>query len=65
MGQKMMLTLTAPGEAAIIVADVVVEVETRLDHLAVSVAALGDEDVTVLELNVLGAKVEVDHCCGL
>lgn len=60
----MLLTLTAPGEATIIVADVVVEVETRLNHLAFTVAALGDEDVTVLELNVLGAKVEVDHCCG-
>jgi hypothetical protein len=61
----MLLTLTAPGEATIIVSDVVVEVETRLNHIAVTVAALGDEDVAVLKLNVLGAKVEVDHCCGL
>jgi hypothetical protein len=56
--------LATPLERAVVVANVVVEVEARVDLLAVFVGALADEDVAVLELNVLGAKVEVDHDDG-
>lgn len=58
-------TLAAPLEGAIIVSDVVVQIEARLFIIAVYVGELGDQDVAILEGNVLGAEVKVNHACKL
>lgn len=58
------LTFAAPVESTVVVADVVVEVKARLLRLTISVVALSNEDVTVLELDIGRALVEVDHFCG-
>lgn len=52
-------------EGAVVVSDVVVEVELPIDIVAVLVGDLGVEDVAVLEGDVLGAEVEVRHCGGM
>jgi hypothetical protein len=65
VGSRAGEALTTPLESTIVVADVVVKIESRLDVLVLAVTALGVEDVAVLEPDVLGALVEVDHFCGL
>lgn len=55
------LTLTTPLEGAVVVANKTVEVNLSINFLAVSVGELALEDVAVVELKVLGAKVE-SHC---
>jgi hypothetical protein len=52
--------LATPVESTVVVANVVVEVKTRLLRLAISVVALSNEDVTVLELDIGRALVKVD-----
>jgi hypothetical protein len=53
-----------PLKRSVVVSNVVVEVELRVNHFAILVGALAHQDVAVLELNVLGAHVEVDHDDG-
>ena len=55
------MTFTAPYEGAVVVSNIVVEIELRVHVIAFPVADLGVEDVAVLEGDVLGTEVKVRH----